>query len=101
MASGFTGRMPTVSVRTQPAQGDKPGGDNPRTVRNFLNNPTPTILPQDVAGVPAQPIAMHMIGGRPYPQSAQVKMLHWNRAGAAPMPPGVTFNTQRGRMVQT
>lgn len=102
MASGFAGRLPAVTLPTPVAAQHSPGGDNPRTVRNFLQNPSPTLLPQDQAGVPALPLPQHMVGGSPYPHSAQTKLASWNRAtGGPPMPAGVTFNAPRNRMTQT
>lgn len=73
-----------------------------QTVKDFLNNPQPTILPMDTAGTPALPLASHMVAGSPYPHSASTKMATFNRyqAGQPAVPVGVTYNAPRSRMVQ-
>lgn len=72
------------------------------TVKDFLSNPSPTILPLDQAGTPALPLPQHMVGGSPYPHSAQTKLATWNRVNGGPgMPAGVTYNTPKNRMTQT
>lgn len=73
-----------------------------QSVRKFLGNPMPTILPIEDAGHPALPLPQHMVGGSPYPHSAQTKLAHWNRVSGGPgMPAGVTYNTPRNRFTQT
>lgn len=73
----------------------------PITVSKFLNSPSPTVLPFESAGIPALPLAQHMVAGSPYPHSAQTKLAHWSRVNGAPMPAGVTYNTPKNRMTQT
>jgi hypothetical protein len=75
----------------------------PYTVKDFLQTPNVTILPLEMAGVPALPLAQHMVGGAPYPHSAQTKLAHWNRVTGnnIPMPVGVVYNAPKRRMVQT
>lgn len=102
MPFGFGGSLAGLfGSRSNGSQPVLPDKAIPMTVSKFLNNPSPTVLPFDQAGIPALPIAQHMVAGSPYPHSAQTKLAHWSRAGGAKMPAGVTYNTPRNRMTQT
>lgn len=128
MSSGFSGRMPGVQVNlmgqpidgsnmtpmpmhlgiaqsapsTQHPQPQAPRGNSqPQTVRQFLQSPAPTILPQEYAGPQAGPLPMYMVGGSPYPHSSQHKLAHWNRIGQGSMPAGVTYVAPKSAMFQT
>lgn len=90
------------STRSGGSQATLPDKAIPTTVGNFLRNPSPTVLPFESAGIPALPLAQHMVAGSPYPHSAQTKLAHWNRVSGGPgMPAGVTYNTPRNRLTQT
>lgn len=74
---------------------------NAKTVAQFLQTPSPTVLPFDAAGIPALPLPQHMVAGMPYPHSAQTRLAIWNRAGGGKaLPVGVSYNAPRNRMTQ-
>lgn len=85
--------------------------DGTKSVAQFVNNPSPTIKTFEEAGLPELPFPTHMIGGLPFPHSAQTRLGHWNRATgggvatnkrtSSPTPWYTLFNAPRSRMTQT
>lgn len=71
----------------------------PKNVAQFLQRPVPTIQTFQQAGYPDLPIGMHMVAGMPFPKSAQVKLMTWNRSQTESQYKAV-FNAPKNRMTQ-
>jgi len=98
MASGVLNK--TGTLFSNPAEFDR--NRRVETVKTFLQNPSPTVLPQSEAGTPIIALPGHMVAGSPFPHSAQTRLFAWNSVTAnnIPNPLGTVYSAPKTRMTQ-
>jgi hypothetical protein len=83
-----------------PQPGRQTAAGHPITVREFLANPCPTLIPFPVAGEAELCIPSYQITGFAPPKCVQIALEHWDR-NTHLMPAGVTWNAPRNRFTQS